>query len=53
MASQKEIESAVKIVGDFAGNPESGVIAELLRDLTKSASAPAKEVRVADVKETR
>lgn len=53
MASSKEIESAVKVASEFAGNPDSGVIAEFLRDLAASASAPAKEVRVADVKETR
>ena len=53
MATREEIASAVKIVGDFAGNPEIGVVAELLRDLTASASLPTKEVRVTEVKETR
>ncbi len=55
MASKKEIEAAVKIVSDFAGNPESGIIAELLKDLLKSSevSETVLEKRVTDVKETR
>lgn len=55
MASKKEIEAAVKIVSDFAGNPESGIIAELLKDLLKSSevSVDAVEKRVTDIKETR
>jgi hypothetical protein len=51
MASKEEILAAAKIVADFAGNPDSGVVADLLRDL--KASVPTKEVRVTDVKETR
>jgi hypothetical protein len=53
MATPDEIIAAAKIVGDFAGNPDTGVVAELLRDLTASASLPTKEVRVTEVKETR
>lgn len=59
MATKDEILAAVKIVDDFAGNPTVGAVAELLRDLTDSAtvtvktSTPANEVRVVDVKETR
>lgn len=61
MATKAEIEQAVKIVADFAGNPESGIVAELLRDLLKSTSVDkiekdsvaARELRVTDVKETR
>jgi len=55
MATPEEIKAAVKIVDDFAGNPGVGVIADLLKDLAKSAetSVPTKEVRVTDVKETR
>ena len=51
MATKDEIIAAVKIVRDFAGNPDSGIVAQLLNDL--EASAPANEVRVVDVKETR
>lgn len=61
MATNKEIEDAVKIVSDFAGNPESGIVAELLKDLLKSTSVDkiekdsvdVRERRVTDVKETR
>jgi hypothetical protein len=51
MASQDEILKAVAIVREFAGNPDSGVVADLLRDL--ETSTPAKEVRVVETKETR
>jgi hypothetical protein len=51
MPTKDEILNAVKIVDEFAGNPDSGVVADLLRDL--KASVPTKEVRVTDVKETR
>jgi hypothetical protein len=55
MATVDEIQAAVKIVGDFAGNPDSGVIAELLNDLLASTqvSTPTNEVRVVEAKETR
>jgi hypothetical protein len=55
MATKNEIDAAVKIVADFAGNPESGIIAELLKDLKKSTevSVDAVEKRVTDIKETR
>ncbi len=56
MASKQEILDAIKIVGDFAGNPESGIIAELLNDLKKSTETsvnPLPEKRVTDIKETR
>ena len=55
MATKNEIDAAIKIVSDFAGNPESGIIAELLKDLKKSTDTSAKdiEVRVTDAKETR
>lgn len=52
MPTKEEIEIAVKVINEFAGEPDSGIIAELVRDLKKS-SAPAKEVRVAEPKETR
>jgi len=56
MSNKEEVLNAVKIVGDFAGNPDSGVIADLLKELGKSVektSSPAKEVRVTEVNETR
>ena len=58
MATRDEILSAVEVVKDFAGNPDVGVIAELLRDLAATAeetktSTATKEVRVVDAKETR
>ena len=53
MPTPEEITKAVKIVGDFAGNPDTGVVAELLRDLANSSKTPSPEVRVVEVKETR
>ena len=52
MPTKEEIEIAVKVINEFAGEPDSGFIAELVRDLKKS-SAPTKEVRVTEAKETR
>jgi len=52
MPTKEQIEQAAKIVADFAGNPDSGVIAELIRDLKKSATATP-ETRVVESKETR
>lgn len=52
MATKEEFETAIKVINEVAGNPDSGVIAELVKDIVK-ASAPAKEVRVAEPKETR
>lgn len=51
MATKAEILAAVAIVREFAGNPDVGVIADLLRDL--EASTTAKEVRIVETKETR
>jgi hypothetical protein len=55
MATREEILAAVNIVDDFAGNPDSGLVFELLRDLLESTevSTPTKEVRVVESKETR
>ena len=52
MATKEEILNAIKIVGDFAGNPDSGIVAQLLKDLETSTVA-TKEVRTVDAKETR
>jgi hypothetical protein len=51
MVTPDEVKAAVKIVRDFAGDPDSGVIADLLKDLENSI--PTKEVRVMESKETR
>jgi len=52
MPTKDEIEVAVKVINEIAGAPESGVIADLIKDIEKSGIA-AKEVRVASAKETR
>lgn len=68
MPTKDEINAAVKIVADFAGNPVIGPVKELLDDLAKSVdisevsdnveevnkvSETQVEKRVTDVKETR
>jgi hypothetical protein len=56
MATKDEILNAIKIVSDFAGNPDSGVVADLLKELGKSVektSTPTNEVRVVEAKEIR
>jgi hypothetical protein len=53
MATKEEIVSAVEIVREFAGNPEVGVVAELLQALLDSVATPVKETRVVEPKETR
>lgn len=52
MPTKAEFETAIKVINEIAGSPEIGAIAELVKDI-KNASAPAKEVRVAEPKETR
>lgn len=52
MPTKDEIEQAANIVADFAGNPDSGVIADLIKDLKKSIAATP-ETRVIASKETR
>ncbi len=52
MPTKEEFETAIKVINEIAGAPESGAIAELVTEI-KKASAPAKEVRVAEPKETR
>lgn len=52
MATKEEIEIAIRVVDEFAGSPDSGVVAELIRRM-KESSTPAKEVRVVEAKETR
>lgn len=52
MPTKEEIEIAVKVINEVAGEPEVGLIAELVKDI-KKASVPAKEVRITEAKETR
>lgn len=52
MPTKEELETAIKVINEIAGDPEVGVIADLVKDIRK-ASAPAKEVRVTEAKETR
>lgn len=51
MSTKEEIATAIKVVREVSGDPEVGVIAELLKQLQDSTAA--KEVRVVDAKETR
>jgi hypothetical protein len=52
MATKEELEIAIRVINEFAGEPIVGVVAELVREM-KNSSAPAKEVRVTEPKETR
>lgn len=51
MPTKEEILNAVKLVRNFAGNPVTGVVATLLKDLESSAAA--QEVRTLEAEETR
>lgn len=61
MATKEQIEIAVKVINEVAGSPDSGAIAELVKEIQKSGNKPevknfdnaAKEVRVVESKETR
>ncbi len=58
MATKEEIDIAIKVVAEFTGNPDSGSIAELLKDLAKAdkadeISTQPKEARVVEAKEKR
>jgi hypothetical protein len=52
MPTKEEYEIAIKVINEVAGSPDSGLIAELVKDIAEK-SAPAKEVRVTEAKETR
>jgi hypothetical protein len=52
MLTKEEVEIAIRVINEITGEPDSGVIADLVRDL-KNSSAPVKETRVAEPKETR
>jgi hypothetical protein len=57
MATKEQIEIAVKVINEVTGSPDSGVIAELIKDIQKSEvktdNTAAKEVRIVEAKETR
>jgi hypothetical protein len=52
MPTKDEYETAVKVINEIAGSPESGAIAELVKDIQR-VSASEKDVRVVEAKETR
>lgn len=52
MATNDEIEIALKVITEAAGDPTVGPIAELVKQL-KDSSQAAKEVRVVEAKEKR
>ncbi len=58
MATKEQIEIAVKLINEVAGSPDSGAIAELIKDIEKSETkdfdkSAAKEVRIVEAKEIR
>jgi len=54
MATKSELETAIKVINEVAGTPDSGIIAELVKELaSKTSEQPTKEARVVEVKETR
>lgn len=57
MATKEEIAVAVKVINEVAGSPDSGVIADLIKDLEKAGLGSTKvatnEVRIVEAKETR
>lgn len=52
MPTPNEIETAVKVIREVAGDPEVGAVKELI-DLLKASAIEPKEVRVVAPKETR
>lgn len=52
MATKEEIETAVKLIKEVAGDPSMGAVKELI-DLLERSGEATKEVRVNTVKETR
>lgn len=57
MATKEQIEIAIKVINDVTGSPDSGVYADLIKDIRKSVenfdTSAAKEVRIVEAKETR
>jgi hypothetical protein len=52
MATKEQIETAIKVIKDHTSNPESGIIADLIREL-ELLKLPAQEVRIIETKEKR
>lgn len=52
MATKDEIATAIAVVTEVAGAPESGAIADLIK-LLKDSADTTKEVRVIEPKEKR
>lgn len=52
MATKEELQIAVKVIKEVAGDPTVGAVKELIELITNSGE-PTKEVRVETVKETR
>lgn len=52
MATKDELEIAVKVIKEVAGDPTMGAVKELIDLITNSGEA-TKEVRIVAVKETR
>lgn len=58
MATKEQIEIAIKVINEVAGSPDSGAIADLVKDIAKSETKnfdkeAAKEVRIVEAKEIR
>jgi hypothetical protein len=57
MATKEQIEIAVKVINEIAGSPDSGAIADLIKEMQKTEvktdNIAAKEVRIVEAKETR
>lgn len=57
MATKEQIEIAVKVINEIAGSPDSGAIADLLKEMqkpeVKTDNTATREVRIVEAKETR
>ena len=51
MPKKEDADIAIKVINEVAGSPDSGAIAELIKDI--KSSTLAKEVRVVEAKEIR
>lgn len=52
MATKEQIEIAVAVIREVAGDPSVGAVKELI-DLLEASATPSKEVRVVESKEKR
>jgi hypothetical protein len=51
--SNEDREIAIRVIDEVSGSPDSGAIAELIKELKNFDKSAAKEVRVVEAKETR